>query len=121
MAWGRIRRKREANFQLGCAELTARPLSFSVQSDRCVSRIGPFSSPQIPGKFDDCVIMWDRPRLGLSNAFGKKLENFCAAVAVNVSYYNFCKRHIAVEMTPAQAGVDDHQWAVAELVERCDE
>lgn len=58
----------------------------------------------------------------LTNAFSKKLENFTAAVSLNFAYYNFCKRHITVRMTPAQAaGVESSQWTVAELLERCDE
>jgi IS1 family transposase len=58
----------------------------------------------------------------LTNAFSKKLENFEAAIALNLCYYDFCKRHITVRMTPAQAaGVETSQWTVAELVERCGE
>jgi IS1 family transposase len=58
----------------------------------------------------------------LTNAFSKKLENFEAAIALHFAYYNFCKRHIAVRMTPAQAaGIETSQWEVAELVERCGE
>lgn len=58
----------------------------------------------------------------LTNAFSKKLENFEAAVALNCAYYNFCKRHSAVRMTPAQAaGVEQSQWTVTELIERCGE
>ena len=58
----------------------------------------------------------------LTNAFSKKLENFEAAVALNFAYYNFCKSHGAIRMTPAQAaGVETSQWTVAELVERCGE
>jgi IS1 family transposase len=58
----------------------------------------------------------------LTNAFSKKLDNFCAAVALNFTYYNFCKRHLAVRCTPAQAaGIESCQWTVAELVERCGE
>jgi IS1 family transposase len=58
----------------------------------------------------------------LTNAFSKKLENFCAAVALNFTYYNFCKRHLAVRCTPAQAsGIESDQWTVAELIERCGE
>ncbi len=58
----------------------------------------------------------------LTNAFSKKLENFEAAVALNFAYYNFCKTHGAVRMTPAQAaGVESSAWTVAELVERCGE
>jgi IS1 family transposase len=58
----------------------------------------------------------------LTNAFSKKLENFEAAVALNFCYYNFCKRHGAIRMTPAQAAdVERSAWTVAELVERCGE
>jgi hypothetical protein len=58
----------------------------------------------------------------LTNAFSKKLENFEAAVALNFAYYNFCKTHGAIRMTPAQAaGVESSAWTVAELVECCGE
>jgi IS1 family transposase len=58
----------------------------------------------------------------LTNAFSKKLDNFKSAVALNFVYYNFCKRHITVRMTPAQAaGIESSQWTVAELVDRCGE
>jgi hypothetical protein len=36
----------------------------------------------------------------LTNAFSKKFENFAAAVALNFAYYNFCKTHGAIRMTP---------------------
>ena len=58
----------------------------------------------------------------LTNAFSKKFENFQAAVALNFAYYNFCKTHGSLRMTPAQAaGVESSAWTVAELVERCGE
>lgn len=58
----------------------------------------------------------------LTNAFSKRIENFEAAVALNFAYYNFCKTHGAIRMTPAQAaGVESSAWTVAELVERCGE
>jgi IS1 family transposase len=58
----------------------------------------------------------------LTNAFSKKLENFEAAVALNFAYYNFCKTHGAIRMTPAQAaGIESSAWTVAELLERCGE
>ena len=58
----------------------------------------------------------------LTNAFSKKFENFQASVALNFAYYNFCKTHGAIRMTPAQAaGVENSAWTVAELVERCGE
>jgi IS1 family transposase len=58
----------------------------------------------------------------LTNAFSKKLDNFKAAVALHFVYYNFCKSHGAIRMTPAQAaGVENSQWTIEELVERCGE
>ena len=58
----------------------------------------------------------------LTNAFSKKFENFEAAVALNFAYYNFCKTHKAIRMTPAQAaGVESSAWTVAELVKLCGE
>ena len=58
----------------------------------------------------------------LTNAFSKKFENFEAAVALNFAYYNFCKTHKALRMTPAQAaGVESSAWTVEELVKNCGE
>ena len=58
----------------------------------------------------------------LTNAFSRKIENFEAAVALNFAYYNFCKTHGAIRMTPAQAaGVESSAWTVAELVKLCGE
>src|ERR1035437_3314444 len=58
----------------------------------------------------------------LTNAYSKKFENFQAAVALNFAYYNFCKTHNSLRMTPAQAaGVEKSAWTVAELIERCGE
>jgi len=58
----------------------------------------------------------------LTNAYSKKFENFQAAVALNFAYYNFCKTHNSLRMTPAQAaGVENSAWTVAELIERCGE
>jgi len=58
----------------------------------------------------------------LTNAFSRKVENFEAAVALNFAYYNFCKTHNTLRMTPAMAaGVEKTHWTVTELVERCGE
>jgi IS1 family transposase len=58
----------------------------------------------------------------LTNAFSKKFENFEAAVALNFVYYNFCKTHKSLRMTPAQAaGIESSAWTVEELVKRCGE
>ena len=58
----------------------------------------------------------------LTNAFSKKFENFQAAVALNFAYYNFCKTHKSLRMTPAQAaGIESSAWTVEELVKHCGE
>jgi IS1 family transposase len=58
----------------------------------------------------------------LTNAFSKKFENFEAAVALNFAYYNFCKTHKALRMTPAMAaGIATSHWTVEELVKLCGE
>jgi IS1 family transposase len=58
----------------------------------------------------------------LTNAFSKKIENFEAAVALNFAYYNFCKTHGALKMTPAMAaGIEKTFWSVEDLVKLCGE
>lgn len=53
----------------------------------------------------------------LTNAFSKKFENHCHMVAIYFSYYNFCRVHQALRVTPAmEAGLADHVWTVEELV-----
>jgi hypothetical protein len=54
----------------------------------------------------------------LTNGFSKKWENHWAAVALLFAFYNFCRRHQTLRMTPAMtAGVTDHIWSVRELLE----
>ena len=54
----------------------------------------------------------------LTNAFGKKRENFDAAINLHYAYYNFCKTHITIRCAPAmEARVADSQWSTADLVE----
>ena len=53
----------------------------------------------------------------LTNAFSKKVENLGHAVALHFVYYNFCRRHQTLGMTPAMAaGLSDHEWSIEELV-----
>ena len=53
----------------------------------------------------------------LSNGFSRKIENHCAAVALNYFAYNFIKIHRTLRVTPAMAaGVTDRLWDVADLV-----
>ena len=39
----------------------------------------------------------------LTNAFSKKIENHCHALALYFTYYNFCRVHKTLKQTPAQA------------------
>lgn len=42
----------------------------------------------------------------LTNAFSKKVENHAYAIALHFVYYNFCKIHTSLSVTPAmQAGL----------------
>ena len=54
----------------------------------------------------------------LTNAFSKKLDNLKAACALHFAYYNFCRIHQTLRVTPAMdAGLADHAWRIAELLE----
>jgi hypothetical protein len=57
----------------------------------------------------------------LTNAFSKKFENHCHAVAIYFAFYNFCRVHQTLRVTPAmEAGLTDHVWTVGELLELLD-
>lgn len=52
----------------------------------------------------------------LTNAFSKKALNLQRALALHFMYYNFCRRHSSVKMTPAMAhGLTDRAWTLADL------
>jgi transposase-like protein/IS1 family transposase len=53
----------------------------------------------------------------LTNGFSKKFENHCAALMLWFAFYNFCRRHQTLRMTPAMAaGIANHIWSVRELL-----
>ena len=57
----------------------------------------------------------DPPRF--TNGHSKKIDNHRHAVALHYMYYNFCKVHQTLRVTPAmEAGLTDHVWSFAELV-----
>lgn len=57
----------------------------------------------------------------LTNAFSKKVKNLACAVALHFMYYNFCRIHQTLRVTPAmEAGVTDHVWDIAELLKLLD-
>jgi hypothetical protein len=53
----------------------------------------------------------------LTNAFSKKVENLACAVALHFMYYNFCRIHQTLRVTPAmEAKVTDHVWEISEVL-----
>ena len=53
----------------------------------------------------------------LTNAFSKKVENLAHAVSLHFMYYNFCRVHQTLRVTPAmEAGIADHVWTIGEIV-----
>ena len=58
----------------------------------------------------------------LTNAFSKKLENHCHALALYFFYYNFVRIHKSLKVTPAmQAGVADHLFELSDILSLIDE
>lgn len=54
----------------------------------------------------------------LTNGFSKKVEMHEHSVALHFTYYNFCKIHQTLRVTPAmEAGLSDHVWDVEELIQ----
>lgn len=53
----------------------------------------------------------------LTNAFAKKIDNHCHALALHFVFYNFVKIYKSLRMTPAtQAGVEDRAWEMDEIL-----
>jgi IS1 family transposase len=54
----------------------------------------------------------------LTNGFSKKVENHEHALALYFMYYNFCRIHQTLRVTPAmEAGVSDHVWSLDEVID----
>jgi len=53
----------------------------------------------------------------LTNGFSKKWDNLRAAVALHFAFYNLCRIHQTIRVTPAmEAGIADHVWELKELL-----
>ncbi|OFW20695.1 MAG: hypothetical protein A3H27_16885 [Acidobacteria bacterium RIFCSPLOWO2_02_FULL_59_13] len=53
----------------------------------------------------------------LTNAFSKKWKNLKAAYVLWFAFYNFCRVHRSIRMTPAmEAGITDHVWEIPDLL-----
>jgi len=60
---------------------------------------------------------WCKRLTRLTYAFSKKWENLQAALALHFAYYNFCRIHGKLRVTPAmEAGIADHVWGLDELI-----
>lgn len=59
----------------------------------------------------------------LTNAFSKKIEQHCAAIALHFAHYNLCRPHASLRternnrVTPAMAaGLEKRQWQIEDLL-----
>jgi hypothetical protein len=53
----------------------------------------------------------------LTNAFCKKIENHCYALALHFVYYNFVRLHKSLNVTPAmQAGLTKRFMSIEDIV-----
>ena len=53
----------------------------------------------------------------LTNTHSKKWKNLEKALAIHFAFYNFCRVHQTLRVTPAmEAGITDHIWEIEELV-----
>src|SRR5207245_7466630 len=52
----------------------------------------------------------------LTNGFSKKVDNHRHSVALHYMFYNFCRTHQTLRVTPAmEAGLTDHVWSLEEI------
>jgi IS1 family transposase len=57
----------------------------------------------------------------LTNAFSKKFDNHCHALALYFVYYNFIRIHKTLRVAPAMAaGLTDHLWAWEDVIAMID-
>src|SRR5438477_12687303 len=64
------------------------------------------------------IRMQQRRFTRLTNAFSKKFEHHEAAFALYAAWYNLCRVHETLRITPAmQLGVTDHVWRIGELID----
>lgn len=57
----------------------------------------------------------------LTNAHSKKIENHINAISLHFMYYNFCRIHQSLRVTPAmEAGVTDHLWDIEDIIKLID-
>jgi len=53
----------------------------------------------------------------LTNAFSKKWDNLWTALCLHFAWYNFCRVHKSLRVTPAmEAGITDRVWNLREIL-----
>jgi hypothetical protein len=128
---------RDAVYQAFGIEIDYAQLNKKYAADR--SEEHRYSPPSITAVFHDIVVgypdtakistsyverqnltmrMQLRRLTRLTNAFSKKVESLCFAVALHFAHYNFCRIHQSLRMTPAMAsGVTKHLWGMADILQ----
>lgn len=68
------------------------------------------------------IRMQNRRFTRLTNAFSKKLDNHIHALALYFAFYNFCRIHKSLRMSPAMAaGITDRLWSLEDVIAKVDE
>lgn len=89
----------------------------TITSVRCGSPIPKDISTSHVERSNLTLRMSQRRYTRLTNAFSKKFENLCHAMALYAVHYNFCRVHKTLRVSPAmEAGLADHIWTLEELV-----
>lgn len=67
------------------------------------------------------IRMQNRRFTRLTNAFSKKLDNHIHALALYFAFYNFCRIHKSLRVTPAMAaGITDRLWSLEDICAKID-
>lgn len=67
------------------------------------------------------IRMQNRRFTRLTNGFSKKLDNHIHALALYFAFYNFCRIHKSLRVTPAMAaGITDRLWSLEDIVTKID-
>ena len=67
------------------------------------------------------IRMQNRRFTRLTNGFSKKLDNHIHALALYFAFYNFCRVHKTLRMSPAMAaGIVDTLWSMEDIVAKID-
>lgn len=61
---------------------------------------------------------WCKRLTRLTYAFSKKWSNLRSALSLHFAFYNFCRIHGTLRVTPAmEAGITDRVWDIKDLID----